>query len=418
MVGDNQLCITDLEVARSPISTIIHQHKPANIVLEMTCTWERHPPDTWHAEWIEEDKRMSTWCSLEKQQKKAAWKRWVAKEDLKYPAPSWRRHIQSEAGRQAIWNTLSNPERRGAWKNTYNAEKRLRKMQAALTPESSRYHQTFVRQGGWNRSNIPASDKAMARRQRRLVYLKVDSEKLLTFQLQTTPGCTYRGCVLGPISRSVANQTVILALYHHDHIDRMTKISCVTKLLPGDRATELAKTQVLCLWHHFLKTRIDLGLTGDVATLLYPELLAEKMRRGCQHPLHCVMPYASMVPRQTDDIKFSGFFHVSHVTRGYEHTKLSGKARFEMLLHHLISSVAVVHCWFCHVLYTSCERAMLHDLPFTQRQYEQLLVQHPAFVQHFHEVTAGFDWKSEKVRLSAKCSIANRNPKRKRSGLT
>ena len=107
------------------------------------------------------------------------------------------------------------------------------------------------------------------------------------------------------------------------------------------------------------------------------------------------MPYAAMFPSPDSDPTAIGFLDVSHVVLGQ--TPLTG-AKYTKLLRDLESGDAVVHCKFCHKLYTLCERRHFSDAPLTQYEFALCLKMFPAFVHHFDIATGGFDWVIEKER--------------------
>ncbi len=105
-----------------------------------------------------------------------------------------------------------------------------------------------------------------------------------------------------------------------------------------------------------------------------------------------------------------GFLEVSHVHR----RSVKGTESDRDRLANLVDSTAVVHCRFCHKLYTICEFAKLYDTPMCQDQFAKLLVQAPAFVQHFEQSTQGYDWAAERAKLSASKSAACKGKKKRK----
>lgn len=155
----------------------------------------------------------------------------------------------------------------------------------------------------------------------------------------------------------------------------------------------------LCLWHKYLELRVARGVQPNVTECRLEETRIQLARRkeqlGCQHPLHSLMPYAVMIPTATEDPLMYGFLDVSHKVRG----KTTSKVDYVGLLRDLDDGCAVVHCKFCHRLYTICEYARYMDTPAVQHYYATLLRFFPAFVTHFDETTAGFDWDAERAKL-------------------
>lgn len=228
------------------------------------------------------------------------------------------------------------------------------------------------------------------------------SRQMMAYQTTHIRGCTSDGCDLAPSD----THEPLLCLFEHDHVSRESKTASVTALRGNARSIEQAKTQVLCLWHHFTKTRAERG-DGSVDTrrhLPHRELGQLKLKTGCQHPLHSSMAYAALIPSTTADPLMTGFLHVSHIVRG---TTVRGRIRsgnpHQQKLDDVANGIAVIHCGMCHKLYTLCENAMLSDAPYVQHRYSRLLRQYPAFVQHFDQATAGVDWADARKRTRARC---------------
>ena len=235
------------------------------------------------------------------------------------------------------------------------------------------------------------------------------SASLLEFRLANTPGCIVDGCPLA-VDRV---EVVLLGLIESDHRDQSMKISEVSRMHHSLRQAEVEKTDALCIWHHFVKTRKQSNHTDapNRHHRLARKLAALKIRHGCQHPCHSMMPYSSLVPDGDIDPLVAGFLDVSHLKRG----KL--QKGYASSLADLEEGRAEVHCKFCHRMFTSCERAKLTDAPFAQHQFGSLLKLVPSFVQHFDQVTASFDWAAERARISAKVSLSQRGRKRKRESI-
>jgi hypothetical protein len=80
---------------------------------------------------------------------------------------------------------------------------------------------------------------------------------------------------------------------------------------------------------------------------------------------------------------------------------------------------AVIHCVFCHALWTLLEKSRLFPRPAAHSTHEQIVVlqtQCPEFVSHFEATTRGFDWVAEKARSAKKSSEtqSRKGKKRKR----
>ncbi len=261
----------------------------------------------------------------------------------------------------------------------------------------------FVARGGTRRHASHKAAYEMRAEEKREASRRRSSE-LLSFLLLNATGCIIAGCALGP-SLSFVHQSLL----QFDHRDGESKVGCVSSLKGEARAKEILKTDCKCLWHHFEHTRRQLGYRPVMEMKLQLRTLGlMKESAGCQHPCHSQMPYVSLVPNAADDPLMYGFLDVSHINRGGNHRKKGGSQHVA----HLISSLAVVHCKFCHELYTDCEKAKLHDTPLVQHKFEIILKTVPSFVHHFEVATAGFDRTTERARISAKQSASLRKRKR------
>ncbi len=207
-----------------------------------------------------------------------------------------------------------------------------------------------------------------------------------------------------------------MMLLQYDHREDEEKTDCVSSLFGSAREAEVQKTDCKCAWHHFMHTRVQMGYTPDgkycTNTGLKLQLRKRKEKTGCQHPLHKGMPYSSLVPSSCDDPLVYGFLDVSHVRLGRTASKTHGEAQ---LLADLDSGAAVIHCKFCHFLYTVCENAMKFSSAKSQYYFSVLLRKLPAFVQHFDESTAGFDWdlyrsERQRPRVKRKAELPDPSP--------
>lgn len=271
---------------------------------------------------------------------------------------------------------------------------------------------TVARQGGYARLKTPEF-VAFARAAARARDSERTSSAWLTFRRNTAKGCTVKGCVLAP-----ADSDPLLCLLEHDHVDPDQKTSDLARLHGEERLAEAEKTQVKCLWHHFIHTREHRGdkPIPQKKKGWSPILALVKVRTGCEHPLHASMPYASLVPSYKDDPLLAGFMEVSHIDcRESLDSSVRNGARNVALLEHLASEKAVVHCSFCHRLYTMCEHASMSNTSGCQYQYAVLLRRFPAFVQHFDEVTSAVDWEEERRQRSSNMSEAQQKSKKSRS---
>lgn len=225
------------------------------------------------------------------------------------------------------------------------------------------------------------------------------SAKNLALQLKHAR-CSIDGCPL-----SNGEQLVRLL-----HFTRTTgeKGPPVTRLRGDTREAEVRKSTRLCIYHHHnrLKHRMKPAGGSYAMSIAYASLRRIKEEKGCEYPHHDSMPYASLVPKPDMDPTIYGFFEVSHVRRGRARKLLSN----EELVADINRGDAVVHCKFCHALYTLCESAQMYTTPSTQHQFGKLRAAHPEFVAHFEQATSGFDWGAEKERIG---SLISKGKKRR-----
>jgi len=328
------------------------------------------------------------------------------------PPVSWMRHMVDATERTAAWDAATSVQQYNAWTGFNVGAKNLRSAVFAVRNGSTDPRLlTMVRRGGLH-PHATESERSAAYKSAIVDFGIRQSTELLDFRQRHATGCSVVGCPLAP-----SGSDVILTLLEHDHINRTTKIDSVTQLTGSARVSELAKTRVLCCWHHFAKTRDEhrhMNVSERPCVQLR-KLGQRKLDTGCQHPLHSQMPYAQLVPVSGDPLVV-GFLEVSHITRGCE-SKLNQdpSARASAYSADLISGRAVVHCKFCHRLYSLCEAARLYTTPLTQHQYGLLLRRYPSFVQYFDIAVSDFDWDACKARLVQRQSLAAKNRKRRRS---
>ena len=222
----------------------------------------------------------------------------------------------------------------------------------------------------------------------------------LSFNLRHATGCIVPGC---PLS-AVCMDPPMICLLEYDHRDKATKFASISQLRGAARAEELQKTDPRCLWHHFIHTREQNRHTPafNRQNKATRELALRKERTGCQHPEHSSMPYASLVPTAQIDPLVSGFLDVSHVKLG--EVKIGALNSSSTKLAHLDSGDAVIHCKFCHRLYTNLERSKLFDTATSQHHAKVIRQVSPAFVQHFEERTADLNWEALRLRVGSKIS--------------
>lgn len=330
------------------------------------------------------------------------------------------RGSRSQSEIQAIWDDMPQPRRHYRWRTHYRYHDSQR-TSVAIPPSDA--------QGGVivpDSSTPPRPPKQQSRKypERTSRISRKLSEDLLAFRLEHSPGCSIPGCPLAPSDQEGG---VLLGLLEHDHIERHTKRAVVGALTGEARADEVRKTQCLCLWHHFTRTRdqrrfrtTSMLLTAVEATPSKRAVALWKELVGCEHPLHAVMPWSTLVPDGSDSEseRVYAFMDVSHVVRCREY---NGAYHSIMHMEDLLSEKAVIHCKFCHAMYSLCEKAAISPAPFSTHQYELLKRRHPEFVAHFHESTKGFDWQAEKERMRARAAAGverrrlSRKKRKKRS---
>ena len=336
----------------------------------------------------------------------------MALTDFDHPPPSWRRSIKDDAKRVRLWMGVSIAMRRHVWNAVKAAEKResMMKARVALDPSDERARNFLVKRDRMmSRFDHTAEDRIKQRYQAIRLNAHRESHKVLRFQREHIKGCSVVGCVLAPNDKEP-----LLSLFEHDHLTRDGKRDSVTRLFGSARVLEQKKTQVLCLWHHVLKTREEHGTVVEAKhrkNIFYRRLGEYKMKVGCQHPLHDSMPYAGMASKTSDDPRFVGFLHVSHITRA---PKGRRKDSYKSRMNDIQSGLAVVHCAMCHRLYTACEMAKLYDTPVAQFNFKRLSEEAPDFVRHFEDATSGYDWVAARAHIKRKFELVyarRRTPK-------
>ena len=310
------------------------------------------------------------------------------------PEPRWRELKLSEGMRpdeiEPAWSALRPSQRAVYWANHARRDTVLvAHIEKVETGTANTRTITYVHHKGLR---IHASDEDA---NHAWVQDKVirDSQERLDMRVMYNPGCSIDGCPLAP------GGWLMFTLLENDHVDPSTKVAEVTSMRGIARHAEQLKTVCLCVWHHFVRTREQRNhrpieervLTAYGKSHLVCATVLWKETTHCEHPMHAQMPYASLVPQADDDALMVGFLQTSHVLRGVRSVEGS--------LTDLLSGAAVVHCKFCHLLWTLCETTQMSQRPFTAHQYSQLSREYPAFVAHFLSATAGFDWKAEKRRV-------------------
>lgn len=249
---------------------------------------------------------------------------------------------------------------------------------------------SVIQNGGWRSHATPEAAAAANRESMKAADMRKLAD-ILEFRLLHATACSVDGCPIQPTEEA----RVPFCFLEHIHINPAERKGYVTHMPPSLREKEVENTATLCLWHHFAQTRERRGFTpaGQRGTMPAKELGALKIEAGCQHPLHDTMSYAPLF--SAADPRAVGFFEVSHLRRGGAHKAAVGDHRMQIYLSDLASGDAVVHCSFCHALWTQCERIQIHPCtPNSVHQDELLRRCFPAFVSNFEEVTAGSDWEA------------------------
>lgn len=300
-----------------------------------------------------------------------------------------------------------------AWENGTNDQRRLmrRKVEkyAKLVTRAGLGDQkaaNFISVG--RRSKYESAEAALEARAARHHAENAAASKSRHVFRMSQGGCSQPGCPM-------PEHNGLYCLFENDHVDPKTKTACLAVLTGEARELESKKTRVLCMWHHFLNTRVQMknrvvqdlpGSRRGVAQW--------KENTGCQHPCHKNMPYAPLVPHPDDDPLMHGFLVVSHKLR--VKTQTTKWAPWKQYLIDLDKEDAVIHCVFCHALWTLLEKSCLFPRPAAHSTHEQVEVLRqrcPEFISHFQATTAGFDWAAEKAR-STKQSIETRKGKKRK----
>lgn len=300
---------------------------------------------------------------------------------------------------------------------------------------------TMVSQGGYRHHATEADAQVAADASLRDANTRVSAD-LLTFMSKHVVGCCEAGCPLGasaetkdcdcefaadhphrvPVGLRVGVQAPVFHCHLAcDHVDpeglvdpAMKKVDAVSQLRGEARLLEWLKTRVVCLWHHFLHTRVQMGLqpVSAMPASLFKQWVQLKLEHQCEHPDHGAMPYAGLIPTVAADPLMHGFLERSELLRGQGAPRsISEAQRAERHLQHVNAGEAHVHCSFCHALWTLCEDAQLSEaeyIPYTINQFEKLKQAHPTFVEYQRTVSDGFDFKAQREATSAAQSAAKK----------
>lgn len=314
------------------------------------------------------------------------------------PPPSWRRSIKDDSLRRKEWSDATKDQRRGAWKIWNHMQRCLHQMTARLkiNPDDTRAQSWMQRHNWWEafRNRSPKEEAEFRYKQARIECNQM-SERLLAFQQARIRGCTVIGC---PLGIDVTPEPVF-AMFEHDHVTPADKVKGVTRMHGSRREAEAEKTQVLCMWHHYLNTAKQQNHRHSIITKdsARTQLRAYKVLTRCEYPYHDEMPYSVLMKYP----EIIGFLDVSHVRRSLtESTRQRSSAQTRM--EDLKNGRAVIHCRMCHRMFTVCEQAMIHESPLSVHQYQRIAQQYPDFIRYFHEVTDGFDWVAYRTMIRTK----------------
>jgi hypothetical protein len=195
----------------------------------------------------------------------------------------------------------------------------------------------------------------------------VVSLRRIEFHAANTTGCSVDGCILAP-GQQPPEMVLPCLFVHAKRNDAHSGCVCLRHLVKG-------------------RPRVHDERVVEPDEI---ELMSMKHTVGCQHPLHASMWYAPLIPapgvNSTTMAATQSFIDVSHIRSGE----------------------AVLHCRFCHALWGLMEQLRLFNSPLYQAQFAQLIRVSPAFVQHFEQTTADFDWATERATYGARVSSGNK----------
>lgn len=321
------------------------------------------------------------------------------------PPPEWNKSLTDPKERYDLWDSLGFVKRNIIKSSIKRSARSLERAQKAVADgTASRIVARYAAQIPPAKHATPEIAAAAKYATTAAYRVRIGLERL-EFRRHASLGCVIENCPL--TQPPPGHPRILFSLLEHDHRNKDEKMFPVLEagLSLQQRLQELPKTDCKCLWHHFLHTSKQMKIktvTASENRRLFARLAKQKLRSGCQHPLHDRMPYAMLID-QENETRFA-FFEVSHIHRGSATARLPRSTRAHRL-NDLAAGIAVVHCRFCHRLYTLCERAMLSpSAPHTQYELEMLRSQFPAFVADFESNTSDFDWDAERDRLSKNAS--------------
>jgi len=280
-------------------------------------------------------------------------------------------------------------------------------------------------------------EAATAVKVNRFKYERATEDRTLAFNEKHLTGCAEKDCVfaagkkvkcdcgVGPShTRRLPNETAMpngarvpYCWLQCDHVDPATKMNDVgsdefwPKVHQADKVREYKKCQVLCLYHHYLKTKEEQQWAEDPTDL---RSIAYKGHRagGCKMTSHAAGPFAEMVS--------SGewmFNERSMLQRGNQDTAderdSSDGARHGRRVQAVLDGLAVIHCKFCHEAYTRLENHRLFPDTRTGPAHEDQLTKVPSFFNGLHhDLHTAYDgWTAERWAAAAAWYRKQKAPK-------
>jgi hypothetical protein len=316
---------------------------------------------------------------------------WIEKQQL--DAKSIGRPIPSSAELHITWTVLGRSKRANIiqW-HKQHVEKMKSAASAVAAGTASHRQINWVSNRGVRQYQTPEESERAYRTAQAQGNVRQLAERL-EHRSKSVSGCSIVGCPLERCS--------LLALLPSDHRDGEEKKGNVTQMSGETRDREYEKTDAKCWLHHWEHTKVQRGHLAIDKKRKQDRRIAELKRdTGCQHPGHDDMPYASLVLQFAPDPLFYSFLEVNHWKRTAER---HSKYRSGDQLKHLQDGTAVVHCGFCHRLWTRCElysTALTKPVnlrsPYAQHQQDALM-NLPGnvgkrFFEFFERTTTGVNW--------------------------
>lgn len=322
----------------------------------------------------------------------------TARSTLFLPPPEWRAHCRAQdmsiPAMETLWAEMTRDQRR-SW---IRRQTKIANARARVEAGTASIRETLYAQRGGHQRHATDEERKSAKQAAIRSRDLRRSSSALAFKKSTAVGCVVDEC---PLHEEVDTSSAPwITLLEYDHRDASEKVAMVSLLHGVEREIEHAKTDTKCLWHHHLHTRHsgDWKIASKLPRKFQRQIAAIKESKGCEHPVHKTMEYAALVPSSNDDPLVHGFLHVSHIRLDVKEVV---RPSYSVKLDHLNAGSAVIHCAFCHRLWTACEHAKIFDTPVSRHHFDLLLKRSPAFVQHFEESTVGIDWSEVKRRRGA-----------------